>query len=1308
MAKLAKIQISGIRSFGPYEDNVQQLKFSTPLTLILGQNGCGKTTIIESIKYACTAELPAGTDNGKGFVHDPKMNRSCSTQGQIKLKFTDPRDNDITISRIVEVSQGHSGQMKFSTKSNCLRRVSPQGDIADLNGRCADITSECCQLMNVSPAVLNNVIFCHQENSAWPLDEGKKLKEKFDEIFDAERYKNCVDAFRQLIKSKQEKLKLLSLDVKYKKEKKEQVEKDRRVMQEKEDNLQNLENNIATKNEALVPVKGRINEILELELILSDLQKELTKKEATINGVIEEQNTIKKSLLFEFEGSDNELQNKIASFNSDRRKDETLIREFERKKADIENAQKEITSNIHKLQAQIGKLNEEKNQQDKKSKERTHLLGKAATDLGLDVLTDCEDNEGAKSDLYKIKSELENQEMSLEVMKGEKYIQEADLQNRIDESRVNVTKTEQNISSKMEKSREYVSKLLAINEDLHLVSTSDESLKNITQKLQDVEKSATNLHSSFQEVEESQKIEASKKNIYEMEQNLERLEGDYRILQQNDVTEGRLEAEKKLIAQKQQEVHKIKTRHADKLKQLFGANMPEKNFKNSILSFQSKADATLITLTDKIVKKQKDVTTLEVQRQSQLHIITNTEKELKTKRAQIFQVCKGRDFDEMLQSTYGKKEKLQKDKGQLSSGKIIYEEFIKKFEENSPCCPVCETNFSGKTDLSKKIVLKLRSKVEKVPQELKRVELELKKEEDLYGKLQQLKLVNGEVKTLNDEKLPQLKEQLEKVTKELSDKNSELEVIKAELEDPQNITNIAKSVISDIATLDQNQIDLDRSIKTVESLKQDLVEVDSKKSKFEVEAQIDYLKSEISEERRKVDAKVKRISNHKDRLQKLMQEKNALVERQLKLNHKIQGKSALEAEKNELDEKILQVKKEIETLNTTLTTAKADLNTCVQNKADIVEKNKHEIESERMRILAVTKIIHEIEKLQREIDNYLNEKTDAKLQAASQSLEEYKSSETKLTDTITKVLHAISTKKEDLAKQELNYRNLQSNAVLREKKAFQVKYENEVKVLQIQIGGHNYKTVYEEKNRLINKREHLEKEINTLTGSKASLSDSIEELRQELSKPEFKNAHKIYMSKFYELKITEHAITDLNTYTAALEKAVLDFHRSKMEQINKTIRELWREIYRGNDIDYIEIKAESVGGHSKRRAYSYKVVQVKKGTSLDMRGRCSAGQKVLACLIIRMALAETLSANCGMLSLDEPTTNLDRENVFSLCDALTRIVNTRQSEKNFQLIVITHDEDFINALTRAQGVSHFFKVERNADGLSVIKKQYAH
>ncbi|TPP56729.1 hypothetical protein FGIG_06407 [Fasciola gigantica] len=187
-----------------------------------------------------------------------------------------------------------------------------------------------------------------------------------------------------------------------------------------------------------------------------------------------------------------------------------------------------------------------------------------------------------------------------------------------------------------------------------------------------------------------------------------------------------------------------------------------------------------------------------------------------------------------------------------------------------------------------------------------------------------------------------------------------------------------------------------------------------------------------------------------------------------------------------------------------------------------------------------------------------------------------------------------------------------------------------------------------------------------------------------------------------------------------------------MADLNKIIRELWRKTYRGNDIDYIEIcsEAEAAGSLTAvsnasraRRTYNYRVVMVKTiGSSavvptvgsrskrpdyfearLDMRGRCSAGQKVLASLIIRLALAEVFCLHCGVLALDEPTTNLDRDNICSLAEALVEIIKDRKEQKNFQLVVITHDEEFVELLGRSDFVENFYRISRNAQGLSEIR-----
>jgi DNA repair protein RAD50 len=61
----------GVRSFGHKE--AQNIQFHAPLTLIVGWNGSGKTTIIECLKYATTGELPPNSKTGGAFIHDPKV-----------------------------------------------------------------------------------------------------------------------------------------------------------------------------------------------------------------------------------------------------------------------------------------------------------------------------------------------------------------------------------------------------------------------------------------------------------------------------------------------------------------------------------------------------------------------------------------------------------------------------------------------------------------------------------------------------------------------------------------------------------------------------------------------------------------------------------------------------------------------------------------------------------------------------------------------------------------------------------------------------------------------------------------------------------------------------------------------------------------------------------------------------------------------------------------------------------------------------------------------------------------------------------
>ncbi|KAJ7165394.1 P-loop containing nucleoside triphosphate hydrolase protein [Mycena filopes] len=157
----------------------------------------------------------------------------------------------------------------------------------------------------------------------------------------------------------------------------------------------------------------------------------------------------------------------------------------------------------------------------------------------------------------------------------------------------------------------------------------------------------------------------------------------------------------------------------------------------------------------------------------------------------------------------------------------------------------------------------------------------------------------------------------------------------------------------------------------------------------------------------------------------------------------------------------------------------------------------------------------------------------------------------------------------------------------------------------------------------------------------------------------------------------------------------MQYHGLKMEEVNDTMKYLWNKTYQGTDAE----------GSANRRSYNYRVVMRKGQVEMNMRGRCSAGQKMLVSIIIRLALADSLGQYCGILALDEPTNALDTENIDALAESLIDIIKERRHRSNFQLIIITHDESFLRKLGRSDVMEYYWRVSRDMRQKSVIEQQ---
>ena len=431
---------------------------------------------------------------------------------------------------------------------------------------------------------------------------------------------------------------------------------------------------------------------------------------------------------------------------------------------------------------------------------------------------------------------------------------------------------------------------------------------------------------------------------------------------------------------------------------------------------------------------------------------------------------------------------------------------------------------------------------------------------------------------------------------------------------------------------------------------------------------------------------------------------NKIHEMRLQLQQSVQSKPHLLEQHEEILQKIHSLKMEMCQLKAQLSPLMEKLRLEIKKSDEMKLSHKQSIDTEKSKLNTIEKSCEDIAKYQKDKESY-PKNLDGEFDAA---LERYKRTykRIKKLNTDNKELDNELDKLKILqAGREFEKRTLEVNLELRSNRNHCIALNEEITELKRQRGEYDYNSLHRENQKIETERSSLTSKTRTIEGQKEELQLSINELKAELNKPENKQAFKIYEEKVFEIKVIEKGIADFKLSVQGMENAIIEFHKEKILKINKVIRQLWRDVYRGNDIDYIEIKIEESTSTASKRMYDYKVVQIKNDIELEMKGQCSAGQKVLACLIIRIALAEIISHNCGILALDEPTTNLDKENIVNLSEALAKMIKTRRKEKNFQLIIITHEEDLVRSLLQVEGISNFLRMKKNNLGKSVINQE---
>uniref|UniRef100_A0A8C4MG43 RAD50 double strand break repair protein n=1 Tax=Equus asinus asinus TaxID=83772 RepID=A0A8C4MG43_EQUAS len=345
MSRIEKMSILGVRSFGIEDKDKQIITFFSPLTILVGPNGAGKTTIIECLKYICTGDFPPGT-KGNTFVHDPKVAQETDVRAQIRLQFRDVNGELIAVQRSMVCTQ-KSKKTEFKTLEGVITRTK-HGEKVSLSSKCAEIDREMISSLGVSKSVLNNVIFCHQEESNWPLSEGKALKQKFDEIFSATRYIKALETLRQVRQTQGQKVKECQTELKYLKQNKEKACEIRDQITSKEAQLTSSKEIVKSYENELDPLKNRLKEIEQNLSKIMRLDNEIKALDSRKKQMEKDNSELEQKMEKVFQGTDEQLNDLYHNH-------QRTVREKERRLVDCQRE-------VEKLNKESGLLNREKSE----------------------------------------------------------------------------------------------------------------------------------------------------------------------------------------------------------------------------------------------------------------------------------------------------------------------------------------------------------------------------------------------------------------------------------------------------------------------------------------------------------------------------------------------------------------------------------------------------------------------------------------------------------------------------------------------------------------------------------------------------------------------------------------------------------------------------------------------------------------------------------------------------------------------------------------------------------------------------------
>ncbi|PKS08252.1 hypothetical protein jhhlp_005195 [Lomentospora prolificans] len=1302
MSKIDKLSIQGIRSFAP--NTRETIQFNSPLTLIVGYNGSGKTTIIECLKYATTGEQPPNSKGG-AFIHDPKICGEKEVMAQVKLSFKSAVGSKYVVTRNLQLTVKKTTR-SMKTLEGSLN-IMNNGEKTVISTRVAALDEDVPKYLGVSPAILDAVIFCHQDESLWPMSEPSVLKKRFDEIFEALKYTKAIDNLKVLRKKQGEelsKLKIFEEQDKINKEKGDRAERRSRALQTEIEEAREQCRTISEEmDEIQDTIRQKHQQANSFLSIVQDLKNKRDQLEYRQDAVAELKVTLE-----ELPEDDAWLETALSQYEERMARYRTEADQNRGQYAEYQQDLAKLRKDLSKQLAEQGKFQSDKEKHERQLLTRLEMIHAAAHQHGFS---------GFYGELSDIQVKSFNDKLQKLLSDKKRDLERIQKQNSKEVDKVNSTISSlESRKSTRTQDRVFAKQRMAgiekrtevLQNDVKLLDIDEGSKALLDGQFKDVEDRLHKVQADFEKAGYESQIQQENEALWGLEAENERLGRELVECTRLASERAQLDLRKGELTDRKRKLEIRMNTAKDKLDSAIGGDWTtatlEDKFQNAMRR-QSKATSQARQLRDQLREKLQS-----------LSYKLESAKEAEKSKAEEAAKCEKAVYNYLLTvnedagsaedypgevSHY--EEKVEESRTEISLWDALAQYYgqCQNTLNKKGACRLCERPFEAsqaafRSRMEKKIKEKLN------PKEKEESEKELEESSSILDALRELRPQYDTYKRLNEE-LPAAKQERQEI-------ESEFESHERQFEDLAAVATSEEEKLRDFESLNETVLTISQILRDIRDSESQIERITSQQSSGMATRSADEiheLQATCNEKMRSVKSRISKITADKqrarDQLNSLELEKSELRNKINNAARQLERKTDFLNQIHALKDEHVQQRELIQKANEDLEALEPEIIEARSLRDDIIQQGRVKEQAVADERDAVASTVSELRLVESNIHDYVERGGDSNLVSNQRAISASEKAIADLEKDIADLTVRANKLKQDIDNGDRKKKNIGDNLNYRKNLRLLDSLRRDISELESRNADEDYE-------RLVAEAKSYESHYNKLLAERGSIMGSMKTKDEELERllkeweMDYRDAARKYRESHIKVETTKAAIEDLGRYSAALDKAIMQYHSLKMEEVNRIAGELWQSTYQGTDIDTILIRSDAETSTGKRN-YNYRLCMVKQDAEMDMRGRCSAGQKVLASIIIRLALAESFGVNCGLIALDEPTTNLDRDNIKSLAESLHAIIKARQAQSNFQLIVITHDEEFLRHMRCSDFCDTFYRVRRDDRQNSVISRE---